>query len=85
MGIKKVRAEMFGVDFVPRGVGDNHICFQLKLEDDGFWFDLGQSVSSAWIDDAIDALQLAKQRLELSSDPDVVNHKQYGYKFRVEG
>jgi len=80
--MKKVRNEMFGVDFVPRGERDYHICFQLMLEDDGHWFPLGHSVSSAWIDDAIEALQLARQALEIHAEADTIGYRQYGFKFK---
>lgn len=40
---------------------DPHVCFFLIVEDDGNWFESKTGVSSsAWIDDVIEQLQIAR-------------------------
>lgn len=75
----EVKGSQFAVELVPRGPKDNHICLQLKGEDDENWFNIGNSFSSFWLNDLIRVLQNAQTMLD---DQCVKDPKGWGYDFK---
>ncbi|KKN26951.1 hypothetical protein LCGC14_0869470 [marine sediment metagenome] len=53
----KILGECLGIELVKRSDDDEHICIQLLIEDDGNWFNLGNSFSSFWIEDLVDVIK----------------------------
>lgn len=76
----EIQGVQFGVRLVRRGVKDNHICVQLRSEDDERWFDVGDAFSSAWLDDLITQLTMCKTLLESHA----VKNGEFGYNFSEE-
>ena len=76
----EIKGQKFGVRFVPRGGDgseDQHICIQLRSEDDGNWFNVGGSFSSFWLDDLRQQLKVASKLLKKTTpDPEG-----FGYTF----
>ena len=77
----KSKHGVVGIMFYPRGKNDPHICIRFLGEDDGNWWETDVSFSSAWIDEYIKMLQAAKSICE-SEHPDIVDGRQYGWKFK---
>lgn len=75
---KTFRGDCMGVKISERGPGDPHLMFTLEVEDDENWFEK-ETVSSAWIDELIEQLQIAQTYLE-TQEPDIHNNIQYGWK-----
>jgi hypothetical protein len=73
--------DCMGVRLVPRGPGDDHICFEILAEDDENWFVKGSMTDSGWIDEMIAMLQAAKRYLK-TQQPDMHEGRQYGWNFR---
>lgn len=74
----ETKGKQFGIRLVPRSKNDNHICLQILTEDDGQWFKKGNYFNSAWIDDLIEQLQIAKCLLQSQNK----NEHGSGYKFK---
>jgi hypothetical protein len=72
-----------GVRLTPRGVNDNHICFEILTEDDGNWFTSDLYSSSHWCEDLITQLNLALEFMK-TQEPDIYEGTQYGWKFKTE-
>lgn len=66
----KFLGEQFGLEIVDRG--DGHMLLQLQSEDDGTWFDIGESFSSFWLGDLekILAATIAYIEANHKKDPD---------------
>ena len=75
------KGECIGVRLVRRGTKDKHICFNMLIEDDEFWSETNFQVSSAWIDETIEQLKLAKEYMRTQT-PDMHRGQKYGYKFK---
>ncbi len=78
----EIKKKQFGVKIIPRGPNDEHVVIQIITEDDENWFDHGNSFSSYWIDDLIDVLQETRRYIQHFTEADIVNGRQYGYKFK---
>ena len=68
-----------GIALVPRSKTDNHICFIILTEDDGYWYfgTNSYSTSSFWLDDLQIEIGKAKKWMEQNAEKE-----QYGYKFK---
>jgi hypothetical protein len=71
-----------GVRLVPRGVNDNHICFEILTEDDGNWFLSENSSSSHWCEELIAMMQMALEYMK-TQEPDMHEGTQYGWNFKT--
>lgn len=69
--------ECLGVRLSPHGDNDPHIMVTTLTGDDGEWFD-GQTFSSAWLDEMITELQLARAFMDKQR-----RDGKYGWKFKV--
>ena len=60
--------ELIGIGLFKRGENDNHVCFQILVEDDGAWypFNMGRShgVASGWLPELLNQLKYAEQWME---------------------
>lgn len=72
-----IEGECVGVDFIPRGKKDNHVCLDIYIEDDETWFKK-MTLSSYWIDDFIKVLQQTKEKLQSDFDKDPSG---FGYRY----
>jgi len=80
---REFKGNCIGVLLKERGGAiDRHICFSLLIEDDGEWRETDFSVSSSWIDETIEMLQAARSHMKDHASPDVVDRRQYGYRFK---
>lgn len=67
------RGECQGVGLQKRGPDDNHVCFIILTEDDGYWFVTKwpeQGTSSYWLPELIDCLEQAKDWLHRNAEKD---------------
>lgn len=55
--IKLFLGECVGVRLVTRGPIDNHICFEILVEDDGMWGKSSSFASSYWIPELMEVMQ----------------------------
>lgn len=74
--------ELHGVRLVQRGLGDNHICFEILSEDDGHWFVSGCcGTSSYWMPGLIKVLRHAQKWMRENCIADIdKNGHCWGYK-----
>ena len=59
---------------------DKHIMVEIMVEDDDNWF-VKESMSSAWLDELIEQLQMARKFMD-TQKPDIYQGTQYGWKFK---
>ena len=71
-----------GVVLRQRGKTDLHVVFQLIAEDDGHWFSTKSGASSYWFEDYQKVLIAAHKWCQENCDPDIINDRQYGWKFK---
>lgn len=76
----KFLGNCMGVTIRSRG-DDGHIMFSICVADDGHWHEKLDGASSYWLDELIEKLEQARAFMR-TQEPDVVNGKRYGYKFR---
>ena len=58
----RILGGQFGVEICGNIGGGNGVYIQLLSEDDGNWFEVGESFSSLWLNDLIKVCKLAKQK-----------------------
>ena len=75
------KGECIGIRLVQRGDKDRHICFQLLIEDDGYWYEMSEhsQPSSYWISDLQNVLKKANAWIKKNCDKDECG---YGYNFK---
>ncbi len=77
---REFKGSCMGVRLAPRGTGDQHICFEILVEDDEVWH-TKMSASSAWLDEMIEVLTNARASMRHHT-PDMHNGRQYGWRFK---
>ena len=71
--------DCFGIALIPREENDRHICLQILLEDDEYWFAQENTFSSFWLSELQEVLKAVQEWLKKNADPDPSN---FGWKFR---
>lgn len=83
LDVKKVfKGEQHAVLLAWRGKEDNHICIYFAGEDDGMWFRTQGGASSSWLPEFIALINKADTWMKEKCVPDIVNGRQYGYRFK---
>lgn len=83
--MKTFRWELIWVNLDKRWKDDDHILVWIDTEDDWYWHKSWLIISSSWLDELIEQLQIAKKYME-TQEPDIYKKdwKQYWYKFKTK-